>query len=580
VSRDDLIPERLRRSGPVWCRAAEHTAVIAGAFCLVVAVLLAFNFEQRLASDPLDPAALGPLKAKLKDAVDDTSAIEALREKDRLIRHDYERLNKFAARGTVLLLGGLAVFLLALRFAAAFREDIPQPGEEPGQENVEMKMAACARWAIIVVVTSVTAAGLAATLLFSESAPVAVKPPADPMKQWAQFRGPWGTGVAAFINVPISWDGKSGKNILWKTPIPMRGQNSAIVWEDRVFCSGATESERKVFCFDADTGKLLWQRSVKDVVGTPEKPPEIMEMTGYAAPTMATDGMRAYAIFANGDLTAFDFSGRLVWSQNLVSSDEPTDNMYGHSSSLIVWKHMVIAQFDQGGDAEDGKSVLYAINGATGDVVWLAEERPVPNSWSSPIIIRHKGKPQLITAGAPWVIAYAPDTGEELWRAECLEGDIGPSPVYADGLVYACNEGADLVAIRPDGKGDVTKTHLVFKTGDYLPDTVSPVSDGRIVILVKGITVIAHDAKTGKRLWEKELGEHFNSSPTLVGERIYLMDEEGGMTIFRASRDAYREIGRASLGERSNTSPAFLDGRIYIRGKNHMFCIGSRDDQR
>jgi outer membrane protein assembly factor BamB len=580
LSRDRFIPEQFRRQGAAWYRAAERTACIAGAFCLVVGAILAFNFVKQLANDPLNPQALDEVRTSLDGSPASSELVESLRDKDLELRRNYFRLNAFVARGAVLLAGGLMVFIAALRYMTVFRASIPQPGEEPGHKNLEMGVSLWARWGIITLFGLFAMIGVAAAFLVPAPQPATIVEPLDPMKQWPQFRGPWGTGVAAFINVPTSWDGKTGENILWKTPIPMHGQNSAIVWEDRVFCSGATKTERKVFCFDANTGSLLWQGDVKGVVGTPAEPPDVMDITGYAAPTMTTDGQRAYAIFANGDLAAFDFSGRLVWSQNLVGSDKPTDNMYGHSSSLVVHKHLVIAQFDQGGAADDMKSALYAINGATGEVAWLVEKRPVPNSWASPIIIRHRDKAQLITLGAPWVIAYDPDNGQELWRAECLFGDIGPSPVYADGLVYVVNEGADLVAIRPDGEGDVTKTHIVFKAGDYLPDTVSPVTDGRILVLVKGITVMVFDAKTGEKLWEHEFEQVFQSSPTLVGERIYLMDEKGNMVIFQASRDGYREIGKAAIGEPSNTSPAFLDGRIYIRGEKHMFCIGSADGQR
>ncbi len=156
-----------------------------------------------------------------------------------------------------------------------------------------------------------------------------------------------------------------------------------------------------------------------------------------------------------------------------------------------------------------------------------------------------------------------------------MGGDVAPSPVHANGLVFAVNEYSYLAAIRTDGQGDVTKTHIVW-TADYdLPDISSPMSNGELLFLLTTDGFLTcYDVQNGSKVWEKDLETSFRSSPSLVGDRVYLMSEGGVMFIFAADRE-YKELGRVELGEASNTCPAFMDGRIYIRGRENLYCIGN-----
>jgi outer membrane protein assembly factor BamB len=388
-------------------------------------------------------------------------------------------------------------------------------------------------------------------------------------KNWPRFRGPGGLGISAYTNVPSSWNGETGANILWKTPIPLPGENSPIVWDNRVFLTGATEYESEVYCFDADSGKLLWKKAVENVPGNTLETPEVMEDTGFAAPTATTDGQRVYAIFANGDLICFDFDGNRVWAKNLGLPD----NMYGHASSLTIYQNLLLVLFDQGG-ADDDLSKLIAFDAVSGRTVWEAL-RQVPNSWASPIVINTGEREEIITCANPWVIAYEPATGKELWRADCLDGDVAPSPVYANGLVFATNEYAYLAAIRPGGEGDVTETHIAWKAEDNLPDICSPLSNGELIFLLTSYGILTcYDAQDGMLVWEQDLEASFKPSPSLVGDKVHLMSEEGVTFIIAAARE-YKELGRAELGEYVHASPAFVDGRIYIRGKENLYCIGN-----
>jgi outer membrane protein assembly factor BamB len=335
--------------------------------------------------------------------------------------------------------------------------------------------------------------------------------------------------------------------------------------------AGATKQKREVYCFDADTGKLQWQREVGGTVQREAKPPKVGEGTGYAAPTMACDGQRVFAIFANGDISAFDLAGNPAWVRSLGVPK----NSYGHASSLSVYQDLVIVQYDQG-SSKDNKSQLLALRVTSGETAWSVP-RAVPNSWASPIVIEHEGAPQIITAADPWVIAYQPSNGEEIWRAKCLQYDVGPSPVYERGVVYVVSEFPCLSAVRADGRGDVTETHVLWTADAGLPDTASPLVTDQFVLLAASFgTVTCYDvAKGDEPLWEEDFDGSFSSSPSRVGSRVYLFATEGKAWIVEPSREECRRVSEADLGEECVTSPAFQPGRIYIRGKKHLFCIGS-----
>ncbi|MBC8874820.1 MAG: PQQ-like beta-propeller repeat protein [Planctomycetes bacterium] len=389
-------------------------------------------------------------------------------------------------------------------------------------------------------------------------------------KNWHRFRGPGGSGVANFTNIPTKWDGESGEGILWKTTVPLPGNGSPVVWDKRVFVSGADEGKSEVYCFDADSGEQLWSAEVPGAPESTAEPPEVGETTGFAACTPTTDGRRVYAMFANGDIGAVDFDGNVAWSRSLGVPK----NIYGHAASLAMYQGLVIIQFDQG-SRDDELSKLLALHGETGDTVWEAA-RDIPNSWSSPIVIRHEGQTQIITGGDPWLIAYSPTDGKEIWRAECLEADVGPSPVYADGIIHTANEFPGNTAVRVEGTGNVTETNIVWESDIGAPDCASPLATDKFLMLTASYgTLTCFDVKEGgEPFWEEDFDDaNFTSSPSLVGKYVYLFGEEGKAWIVEPTRDECKRIAEANLGEGCVTSPAFQDGRLYIRGEEHLFCI-------
>jgi outer membrane protein assembly factor BamB len=365
--------------------------------------------------------------------------------------------------------------------------------------------------------------------------------------------------VAYQKNIPISWDGKSGKNIRWKTEIPLPGYNSPVIWKDKIFFSGANENKREVYCIDLNSGKIIWSTAVVKIPGSPEQPPKVNRETGFSAPTVTTDGIRIYAIFANGDIIALDLDGKKVWDKNLGMPK----NHYGHSSSLIIYKDKVIVQYDQTGNAS-----VMALNGKNGEVAWKTT-RNVRVSWASPILVNTGNRMELILAADPYVASYDPENGKELWRIDCISGEVGPSVAYADGVVYSVNEYSKLAAIKT---GDAPE--ILWEDNEYLSDVPSPVATPKYLFLVTSYGVaVCYDAKTGSKYWVKEFGTTIYASPVLADGKIYLLNSKGTMYIFNADK-TFSLVGEPQLGEGSFCTPAFTDGRIIIRGDKNLYCIG------
>jgi outer membrane protein assembly factor BamB len=359
-----------------------------------------------------------------------------------------------------------------------------------------------------------------------------------------------------------------GTNVAWRSAIGAPGHSSPVVWGDRVFITGGTAEKREVFCYNVADGALLWQRAVENVPGSPPKAPEVPADTTYAASTAATDGRRVYAIFANGDLGALNFDGSVAWTKYVG----PLKNPYGYAASLAVWGNNLFVQLDQG-DTTAAGSKLISLRCANGQVLW-ERSRPVPASWATPIVVEAAGKTQIIALGNPWVIAYTAAEGNEIWRAQLLESEIVPSPVFSDGLVFLFKPGSELFALRPDGAGDVTQTHIVWTNEDNVPDIVSPVSrDGLLFTVTSTGFVKCFENRDGKKNWEKDLDVETQSSPAIAGGQLVVLGKEGALVTLRAGRE-FQETGRSQLPDKFLASPAFAGGRMFLRGATNLYCLG------
>ena len=436
--------ERQAEARKAWHSSAAGAALVAGAFAVAVAAVLVRNYVRDDASNPLDSPRLIALREELGKRPKDEALKEEIRGLDLRLRKRFFRRQGLAGTGRYVLLGGIVVFLAALKLLADLRKKPPHPGRATGLEGEHSRAAGRARWAVGALGAALGCLGLVLAMSWGgvpagERKPASSWPsPEEIAKNWPRFRGPGGLGVSAFDNAPASWNGETGEGVRWKAKVPMKGASSPVVWGKRVFLTGACKVELRpkefmqknaVYCFDADTGKLLWQRIARDVPRGGLPPPEVWDDSTYAASTPVTDGRRVCAIFANGDLVCFDVEGDRIWARGLG----PIENGYGHASSLVIYRNMLLVQLDQE-ETEDGatRSKIVALDASTGRTVWQTA-RPVSSCWTTPIVIHAAGREQIITASVPWVIAYDPGSGEEVWRAEGRDGDVVPSPTSAGG---------------------------------------------------------------------------------------------------------------------------------------------------
>ncbi|WP_231615771.1 PQQ-like beta-propeller repeat protein [Novipirellula artificiosorum] len=387
--------------------------------------------------------------------------------------------------------------------------------------------------------------------------------PQELKNNWPGFRGKHSGVLAADMIFPVAWNLQSGENILWKMPIDKHGMSSPIVWEKRIFITGADHQSRDVYCVDADTGKLAWKHAVSALPDAPADfvPPRVLEATGYAAPTMATNGRFVAAIFATGELVCLDINGERIWTKYLGVPN----NHYGHASSLICDDERLYVQYDQ-----KDNSKLLALNIATGELVWTAEREQM--SWSSPILVDNAGRAELILTDSKFVVSYDPASGERYWRVECLSGEIASSATYSDGVVFVANEGAPATAIDISQHDQEPK--ILWQWDGDLPDTSSAVANKKFVLLPTAFGVVSClDAKSGDVVWEHEFDHGFNSSPVLVSDRVYMIDLAGNAYVFKLGEE-FELLGESKLGEPVYATPAFVGNRIFLRGLYHLFCIG------
>ncbi len=595
---------------------AKQVAWIAGVFTALVSLLLILNYMQIRAHDPLESEVLKTLVERLSADPGNQALIEEIRQLDLLVRKAYFNSIWQIRTGAALLLAGAIALIAALRIYSDLRFTIDKPSHENLKEK--QKRAIAQRW---IRTAGFVVIGLAAASAFfsvdhlqlyqtsperlAEATPaveqvdiVRRSEPADPAATMADspeipeetpeepdvaehaeetpaatmaltaqqialnhnsFRGPWGHGVSQQQNIPVDWDGETGRNIRWKTEIPLHGYNSPVLWGDRLFLTGADQSKRVIYALDRHSGTILWEQEANNIPGSPATPPRTTDDTGLAAPTMTADAHRVYAIFGTGDIISFDHEGNRQWARNL---GVPM-NHYGHSSSLITWDGKVFVQYD----TQDGSRLL-ALDASTGETTWETR-RSGGVSWASPIIIQIEGNHYLVLSTTPNVAAYDTRSGSERWSIDVMSAEVGPSPTYGGGLVYAANEYARLVAINPLN-GD-----LVWEDNYYLPEVSSPLyHDGLLYIATSYAVFACFDASNGDFFWEFDSDDGFYSSPMLADGKIFIFDMGGRAYIFNPGREVDL-IASPKLGERVYATPVFADGRIYIRGNRHVYCIGN-----
>jgi outer membrane protein assembly factor BamB len=316
-----------------------------------------------------------------------------------------------------------------------------------------------------------------------------------------------------------------------------------------------------------DDGKLKWSVAVKTKEGKNDVP--VSEYTGYAAPTPATDGTRVYAIFANGDIAAVDFAGKLVWSKNLGAPD----SSYGYASSLTYYRGRVIVQYDMAGD-EDGKSAVFAFDAATGKELWADVTRAVGNSWTSPAICKVNNVDTLITIGKPFIIGYDPANGKQLWRIKCTSGDMASSAAFSDDLLFSVVPYNALLAIKVTGKDELPESAISWQGTEGLPDITSPVAaNGKVLITTTDGNITCYNTKDGTVLWTLEIGASCYASPIICGNKVIQLDEDGGLHTFTLDEKKPTVATFNVDGTGFHATPAFIGSSIILRSKDTLYCL-------
>jgi hypothetical protein len=383
---------------------------------------------------------------------------------------------------------------------------------------------------------------------------------------WPGWRGPRGDGTSEETGIPVHWS--KSENILWKVEIQGKGHSSPVISGERIFVTSCIEDEQKrmLYCLDRKTGQKKWEKTVLTA-----KLEGKHALNSYASSTPAADGKHVWVSFLDVDkalIACYDFEGKEIWRK------EPGrfKSVHGYCSPPILFKDLVILNEDH-----DGDGYLVALDKETGEQRWRTDRPNKTRSYCPPLIIDAAGKKQLVMSGSKCVAAYNPDDGNLIWTIDGPTEQFVASLVYSDGLLFLTAGFPEhhLMAIKPDGKGNVSETGVAWheKTNDaaYVPSPIA-YRDLFFVVNDEGWTS-CYTAKGGERKWKERLSRHHSASPVCAEGRLYFLGDDGRTWVLKAS-DRFDVIAKNDLGEECYASPAITDGRIYIRALSNLYCIG------
>lgn len=402
---------------------------------------------------------------------------------------------------------------------------------------------------------------LAFLILLSQTA-------APAAENWPGWRGPRGDGTATQApNLPVAFSIET--DTAWKTKIPGTGHASPIIWEDRIFLVTAEEenTNRSLLSLNRKTGEILWQKTVLK-----SDFEDIHRLNSRASSTPVTDGERIFVSFLDREnmfIAAFDFEGNELWKTRPGSFS----SKHGYCSCPVLWNGKVIINGDHDGDA-----YLVALDQKTGEEIWKTERPNKTRSYCTPIIREIDGRTQMILSGSLSVASYDPDTGDQHWVID------GPTEQFVASIVYhedlnllfmTCGfPQKHMLAIRPDGSGNVTKTHVAWRDtagASYVPSPIA-IGDYFLVVADNGVAS-CFVAETGERHWRERLPGGHSASILAANGLAYFTSDEGIVSVLKPG-PTFDVIAQSEVGENVYASPAVYGNQLFIRGEEHLFCIG------
>jgi len=391
-------------------------------------------------------------------------------------------------------------------------------------------------------------------------------------ENWPQFRGPGADGSSDAVGLPLRWS--ETENVQWKTPIHDRGWSSPVIWDNQIWLTTATADGKRLYavCVARDSGKIL-----HDILLFGDHEPEpIAGLNSYASPTPVIEAGRVYVHFGTYGTACLDSaSGEKIWTRR----DLHCNHYRGPGSSPLLWGNLLFLHYD-------GFDVQYvvALDKKTGATVWKTDrstdfagvDGDNRKAFSTPTVIGPAGKSQLISAGSKAAMAYDPPSGKELWKVCYPIGFSTTSrPLVAAGMVLISTGSGrpELWAVRPDGRGDVTKSRVVWKVVKAMPFIPSPTVAGDLVYTVNDAGILSClEAKSGEIVWQHRIGGQYSASPLAAEGRVYFFAQDGKTTVVEAGR-AYGELAVNVLEAGFMASPAASGKALFLRTKTHLYRI-------
>jgi outer membrane protein assembly factor BamB len=376
---------------------------------------------------------------------------------------------------------------------------------------------------------------------------------------WTEFRGPGGSGISEEKGLPVKWSKTEG--LRYKVALPGRGLSNPVIAGGRIYltaCSGYRQRRLHVLCLDEATGKKLWERQVAATGNT-----GCNGSTSMAAPTPVTDGKAVYALFATGDLAAYDRDGTLLWYRSLVGDYPDVTNQVGMAASPVLAGNVLLLPLDNAGD-----SFVAGVDVRTGKNLWRVKRQRCIN-WVTPLVFTSAGNPAALFVTGDEATALDPQTGMVRWsyKSEKLTGI--PSPAVGDGVLYI--PAGRLLALKP--RQDGSEPELLWKGPTLTSGYSSPIYyKGRLYGLT-AVAAVCVDPRDGSEVWKQRVDGPFWSSPVLADGKLYAVSNKGRTSVVQLG-DKPKLLARNDLDDTINATPAIANGCIYLRSDKYLYCVG------